>query len=147
MLTKRTSRNFLPTKKPVEVGTAGFQSLKIDNNSNWDKAHRLCYSHTKFTMLCNEDNHTTLENIYYNIYLLHLFPFHHVMWLYILGKLDSKRMFNIKKKVFRIMAGVEKRFFRELLKKFNMLLLRMNFYSHYCLLWTIWKIWNEFWHT
>jgi hypothetical protein len=100
MLTKWPPWNLLPTTKHlnigydktiVEVGTTKLLSLQIDNNLKCKKAHWIYYSQSKFSMLCHEDSHTTLESRYFKINLLCLFPFSHVMCIYILGKSNRQQ--------------------------------------------------------
>jgi hypothetical protein len=78
-------------KPTEEVETSKFLGLQIDNNLNW-KAHWIYCAQTTFSMLFHEDSHTTLENTHFKISLLCLFPFHYVIWSYLLGK------FNIQQK-------------------------------------------------
>jgi hypothetical protein len=56
--------------KTEEVLTTKFLGLQINNNLNWKKARRIYYPQTKFSMLCHEDSHSSLENGCFKISLL-----------------------------------------------------------------------------
>jgi hypothetical protein len=64
--------------------------LKIDDNLNCKKTNWTYYPQIKFSMLCQVHSHTAVESRYFKISLLCLFPFHHVIWICLLGKLNRQ---------------------------------------------------------
>jgi hypothetical protein len=61
-------------------------------------------------MLCYEDSHVTHENRNFKISLLHLCPFHHVIWNIFGGNsIDIIEVFYIQRRIIRIMAAAKRR--------------------------------------